>query len=287
MGIIVNTQTAEKASETAQTKPVSDSSIYCEDCLTGLKKIDNLSVDVCATTPPSFDEYVKSPTIGSGSGDIEDYIAGLVDVFAEVKRTLKEHGTLWVRMYESAGDSGENLAVPQRLVVALITSGWFYHKEITWLSMSAIERANITGEDGAEDQIGAPYKKERVLVFSASSSVKTSELPDSAAVTSLNKHQNFYYLFCAIRGDTMLFCIPECCPDGGTVLDPFMGSGDIAGICVERGFDFIGFEIDRLSSRVASSKIFMENAMKAKVQEAPAEKNEDAEDHTDPSDGLV
>ena len=39
-------------------------------------------------------------------------------------------------------------------------------------------------------------------------------------------------------------CIKAGCPDGGTVLDPFIGSGTTAAVAVENGCKFVGFELN-------------------------------------------
>jgi len=44
-------------------------------------------------------------------------------------------------------------------------------------------------------------------------------------------------------------------PPGGTVLDPFMGSGTTGMACVHEGFEFIGYEKDRESFEIAKRRI--------------------------------
>jgi DNA modification methylase len=45
------------------------------------------------------------------------------------------------------------------------------------------------------------------------------------------------------------------CPFGGTVLDPFMGSGTTAVACIQTGRQFIGFELDAGYCAVAEKRI--------------------------------
>lgn len=57
------------------------------------------------------------------------------------------------------------------------------------------------------------------------------------------------------------------CPDGGTVLDPFMGSGSTGVACVNTGRDFIGIEL---------SEEYYDTAVR-RVREAEEQKNETSE----------
>ena len=44
-------------------------------------------------------------------------------------------------------------------------------------------------------------------------------------------------------------------PVGGTVLDPFMGSGSTGKACVLEGFDFIGIDLDAEYVAIAKARI--------------------------------
>lgn len=67
------------------------------DALSGLKMLNNESIDCCATSPPywSLRDYGVDGQIGL-EDDFQDYIINLCNIFDEVKRVLKKEGTCWV-----------------------------------------------------------------------------------------------------------------------------------------------------------------------------------------------
>lgn len=76
--------------------------IYNENCLTGLIKLPDCSVDCCVTSPPYFGlrDYGTDEQIGLEETP-ELFVAKLVEVFTEVKRVLKYEGTLWLNLGDS------------------------------------------------------------------------------------------------------------------------------------------------------------------------------------------
>lgn len=48
------------------------------------------------------------------------------------------------------------------------------------------------------------------------------------------------------------------CPEGGTVLDPFMGSGSTAIAAVRTGRHFVGFEVSEEYCRLANERVAAE-----------------------------
>ena len=77
------------------------------DCLEKMKDIPAGSVNCCVTSPPYFGlrDYGHGDQIG-----IEEtpaaYVAKLVAVFREVKRVLRDDGTLWLNLGDSYASSG-------------------------------------------------------------------------------------------------------------------------------------------------------------------------------------
>ena len=81
--------------------------IYCGDSLTVLKTLPSESVNMCVTSPPYYAlrDYGVEGQIGLEDSP-EAYIERLTAVFREVKRVLKDDGTLWVNIGDSYWGSG-------------------------------------------------------------------------------------------------------------------------------------------------------------------------------------
>ncbi len=137
------------------------------DCLETLRQMPDGLVQTCVTSPPYFGlrDYGHSGQIGLEPTP-DEFVAKLVTVFREVKRVLRDDGTLWVNMGDSyAGHHGnknaayddapsnkggyfENqrrttvgmgglkakdlIGVPWMLAFALRADGWYLRQEIIW-----------------------------------------------------------------------------------------------------------------------------------------------------------
>jgi DNA modification methylase len=82
--------------------------IYNMDCLEGLKLLDDNSIDCCVTSPPYWNlrDYGTEKQLGLEDTP-EEYVENIVKVFSEVKRVLKEDGTLWLNLGDSYSGSGK------------------------------------------------------------------------------------------------------------------------------------------------------------------------------------
>lgn len=142
--------------------------IYNQDCLTGLQHLPDKSVHCCVTSPPYWGlrDYGVDGQHGLEETP-EAFIARQVEVFREVKRVLRDDGTLWVNIGDSyaaaarkttpenTGDgcigSGHRLAgahqpnkvtgdlkrkdlvgIPWMLAFALRADGWYLRQDIIW-----------------------------------------------------------------------------------------------------------------------------------------------------------
>ena len=76
--------------------------VYNEDCLIGMKRLPDNSIDCCVTSPPYFGlrDYGCDGQIGLEKSPVE-FIDRLAEVFAEVYRVLKPEGTLWLNIGDS------------------------------------------------------------------------------------------------------------------------------------------------------------------------------------------
>jgi len=131
----------------------------CRDCL---REMDAGSVHVCVTSPPYFGlrDYGHGDQIGLEQTP-DEYVAQLVAVFREVRRVLRDDGTLWLNLgdsYSGAGysnhagtggaqriDGGKQkhlsktglkskdlIGIPWRVAFALQADGWYLRQDIIW-----------------------------------------------------------------------------------------------------------------------------------------------------------
>lgn len=131
------------------------------NCLEVLKTLPDNSVDCCVTSPPYFGlrDYGTDEQIGLEETP-ELFIEKLTTVFDEVKRILKDEGTLWLNLgdsYAGSGKGGNNdmwtgrpadygktkqrftglkskdlIGIPWMTAFALRSSGWYLRQDIIW-----------------------------------------------------------------------------------------------------------------------------------------------------------
>ena len=79
-----------------------DVRLYLGDVTEVLREMDAESVQTCVTSPPYWGlrDYGEAGQIGLESTPGE-YVARLVDVFREVRRVLRDDGTLWLNLGDS------------------------------------------------------------------------------------------------------------------------------------------------------------------------------------------
>lgn len=108
------------------------------DSLEVLKTLPSDSIDCCVTSPPYYGlrDYGSDGQIGLEETP-EKYIQKLVEIFREVRRVLKEGGTLWLNI----GDSYKRkdlIGIPWLLAFALKQDGWHLRQDIIWYKPNAM-----------------------------------------------------------------------------------------------------------------------------------------------------
>jgi DNA modification methylase len=126
-----------------------------------LRELDAGSVHTCVTSPPYWGlrDYGCDGQIGLES-TFPEYVATLVDVFREVRRVLRDDGTLWLNLgdcYSGTGRSNATngnrgasgggavpgrwttglkpkdlIGIPWRVAFALQDDGWYLRSDIVW-----------------------------------------------------------------------------------------------------------------------------------------------------------
>ena len=141
--------------------------ILLGDCRARLAELDAGSVNTCVTSPPYFGlrDYGHAGQIGLENTPAA-FVAEMVAVFREVRRVLRDDGTLWINLGDSyAGGGGHSpnapssatsmngrrgglkeggikpgggiktkdlIGIPWRVAFALQADGWYLRQDIIW-----------------------------------------------------------------------------------------------------------------------------------------------------------
>ena len=133
------------------------------DCLQMLKRLPSKSINTCITSPPywglrNYNDEEKQ----LGMEDTpEEFVDNLVKVFREVKRVLRDDGTVWLNLGDSYSSGGRTtttnqslrgdknygvtrpkpskgikpkdlIGIPWRVAFALQQDGWYLRQDIIW-----------------------------------------------------------------------------------------------------------------------------------------------------------
>jgi len=107
--------------------------IHIGDCLEVLRTLPAGSVQTCITSPPYWGlrNYLDAAAQIGLEKTPEDHIAVMVEVFREVRRVLRDDGTLWMN-YGDAYMDKQLIGMPWRVALALQADGWWLRSSIIW-----------------------------------------------------------------------------------------------------------------------------------------------------------
>lgn len=108
------------------------------EALNSLKKLPDSLVQTVITSPPYYGQrdYCREEQIGIEENP-DEYVNKLLEVFDEVKRVLKEDGTLWINLGDKYID-GNLAGLPWKLALALKERGWILRSDIIWYKPNAM-----------------------------------------------------------------------------------------------------------------------------------------------------
>lgn len=108
--------------------------IIHSDAIEELQKMESNSIDCCFTSPnpPLFYEKQDYSIVG-GENNTEEYILHLIVIFDQVKRVLKESGSLFVQMGDYYDPESMSLRlIPQTFEITMRNNGWCVRGDLAW-----------------------------------------------------------------------------------------------------------------------------------------------------------
>ena len=130
--------------------------ILIGDCIEQLKTMETNSIDCCVTSPPYFGlrDYGHAGQIGLEETP-EMFVAKMVEVFTEVRRVLKDEGTLWLNLGDSYAGSGKGSNSDGSVHISALNSKQGTHKG-TIEGTKKPQKATSIGLK-SKDLIGIPW----------------------------------------------------------------------------------------------------------------------------------
>lgn len=249
------------------------SALILGDAVGVLRQMPAGSVQTAITSPPywSLRDYGILEQIGL-EDSVYSFITALGNVFDEVKRVLREDGTLWLNIGDSFTSGGRTwrapdrknaaramevrpptpeglkpkdlIGVPWRLAFELQQRGWYLRSDIIWNKPNCQPESVTDRPTRSHEYLFLLSKSERykydVTAIKGPNGRRMRSVWDikTQAVPAAKGH------FATFPAALVEPCIETATSPGDVVLDPFMGSGTTAltaGLARRR---FVGVELN-------------------------------------------
>jgi len=298
------------------------------DSLEVLKTMDEQSVHCCVTSPPywALRNYGHDGQLGQEETP-EEYVENLVQIFHEVKRVLRDDGTLWLNLgdsYVGSGNKGKHkdnkdrknrngqviaknnkvqglkpkdmVGIPWRVAFALQADGWYLRSDIIWnknnpmpspvqdrptssheyIFLLSKNRQYYYDKDAILEPLLEPNRKDSKSGFGGykhtsqpertTNSTYSGRKFDASKLKGKNKRDVWTVATTGYKGSHVAVyppkliepCILAGCPDGGTVLDPFSGSGTTGVVALNNQKNYIGIELSPEYVKLSEDRITKE-----------------------------
>ena len=289
------------------------------DCIEGMRTLPDQSVNCCVTSPPYFGlrDYGHEGQIGLEETP-EQFVAKLVEAFREVRRVLKDDGTLWLNLGDSychTVDSHKTksakqksnvgadwdmvkrsfaeglktkdlIGIPWMVAFALRADGWYLRQDIIWhkpnpmpesvtdrctksheyiflLSKSqkyyydneAIKVECLTNDTSNRDRDATKLNNVPGRTRMAGLKPNDYDVANKRSVWTVTTKPYSEAHFATYPEDLIVDCIKAGCPEGGIVLDPFMGAGTTALVARKLHRQYVGFELNPEYIRIAKNRL--------------------------------
>ena len=218
----------------------------------------------------------------------EMFISNLCDIFDEIKRVLRPHGSCWVNLGDSycrnpnsqdqTGKTGIKtmkynynfkhkkkfgsvykakslVQIPSRFSIEMTNRGWILRNEIIWHKPSCLPAS-------VKDRYTVDFEKMFFFTKNPKYYFK-QQLEDTVDSLKRNKRTVWHINtatfkdahFAVYPPDLLESPIDACCPNDGVVLDPFFGSGTTAQVAMSQDKDWVGIELNPEYEKISEKRL--------------------------------
>ena len=251
------------------------------DALTVAREMADQSANCIVTSPPYFGlrDYGTDGQYGLERSPAE-YVETMRTLFAELRRVLADDGTLWLNLgdsyYSGRGNPGPNsadekqsarrgwvrpqdqcgvewsspknlLGIPWRVAFALQDDGWILRSEIIWAKRNFMPESVRDRPTRAHEHVFLLTKSPRYW-YDADAIREESDPSrpgrNARDVWSISAQPFPGAHFAVMPLALAERCIQAGCKPGGTVLDPFSGSGTTGLAAARHGRRYAGIDLN-------------------------------------------
>ena len=250
--------------------------LYCGQAVEGLHFLADRSVNCVVTSPPYFwqRDYNEAGQIGL-EDNVSDYVSAIVAVMNEIYRVLTPGGTVFlnigdtyysgkgashgvdkknskrrfgIRAVDKSGGLGlglqrkSTIGIPWRVALTISESNWVLRSPIIWVKEASLPEYVL-------DRPSRGYEYVFLFVKSRHYYFDKKKLPETAAedvwTIPVRTGINGVKETAPFPEELVTQCLAVGCPPGGTVLDPFCGSGTTLRAALKTGHPAVGIDISR------------------------------------------
>jgi site-specific DNA-methyltransferase (adenine-specific)/site-specific DNA-methyltransferase (cytosine-N4-specific) len=218
---------------------------------------------------------------------VEDYIADLVALFREARRTLADDGTLWLNIGDSYTSGGRTwrasdaknkgramsyraptpeglkpkdlIGVPWRLAFALQADGWYLRTEIVWNKPNCQPESVKDRPTRSHEYVFLLSKSKRYYydweAVKEPASDPKKPLKNRRTVWNINTEPFPERHFAVYPRALVRVCVAAGSRPNDRVLDPFFGSGTTGVVCNEMDRDCVGIELSEEYANIARRRL--------------------------------
>jgi DNA modification methylase len=272
----------------AKNEPLNTVTILTGDNRAVLRALNAESIQSCITSPPYWGlrDYDHPDQIGAEPSP-EQYVQNLIEIFREVRRVLRNDGTLWLNVGDGYarngghGNCGPNakvgntkkmiqkrnckvpevwglkdrdlMGLPWRVAFAMQADGWILRSRIVWIKKTAMPESVKNRPTNATEE---------VFLFAKQSSYYYDR--DSIREKTGANLRNYWQLGpdtggnghpAAFPRELVRRCTLLTTRPGDTLLDPFGGSGTTGVVAKEEGRKAILVELNPEYNELARRRV--------------------------------
>jgi DNA modification methylase len=259
-----------------------DSAIVIGDSAKVLKEFPANVFQTCVTSPPywSLRDYKIPGQIGLEQS-LQAYIDALVNVFEEVRRTLRQDGTLWLNIGDSYTSGGRTwrapdkknpvramtirpptptglkpkdlIGIPWRIAFALQEAGWYLRTDLVWHKPNCQPESVKDRPTRSHEYIFLFSKDEKY--FYDHTALRGPNGRNLRTVWNIKTQASKAAHFAMFPPNLVAPCVTLSTKRGDILLDPFLGSGTTGLVSLALARRFVGVELNPDYISIAERRI--------------------------------